>query len=70
MRKRFGKGISKKTCTVLLILAGIVFLGFLFYSFTRNPRFFEGQEGNTATNKIDAYYPATEAKAVFFPEGD
>jgi len=44
MRKLSGKGISKKTFTILVILAGIVFLGFLFYSFTRNPRFFEGYE--------------------------
>jgi division protein CdvB (Snf7/Vps24/ESCRT-III family) len=50
MKKFSGKGISKKTCTILLILAGIVLIGFLFYSFTRNPRFFEGQQGNPGSS--------------------
>jgi hypothetical protein len=59
MRKRFGKGISKKTCTVLLILAGIVLIGFLFYSFTRNPRFFEGQEGNPDASSGDESLDST-----------
>lgn len=47
MKKFSGKRISKKTFTIFVGLAVIVFMGFLFYSFYNKSNLFEGQTTNT-----------------------
>lgn len=43
------KKISKSTFTIFIVLAVIVMVGFLFYSFNKRSSLFEGQTTNPAT---------------------
>jgi len=66
------KKISKKTFTIFVVLAILVLVGFLFYSFNKKSNLFEGQASNENASEtpalIDKHYPATMALAtVPFP---
>lgn len=60
------KKISKKTFTIFVVLAILVLVGFLFYSFNKRSNLFEGLDGVTAPVTTDAVTtaPVTTAPTI------